>query len=431
MNPDRIRQGFFVPVFSTFTSMNPLYNFAAHVTYFILNIYGVFNKKIGLFVQGRKETFNKLSVLKSEDKVVWFHAASLGEFEQARPIIEEIKKKYSHYKIVVTFFSPSGYEIRKNYELADVVCYLPFDTQGRVKKFLQMTHPDLAIIVKYEFWPNLLKELKAQSITTILVSGIFRSTQQFFKSSGGWMRQALDTFDHFFLQDESSQQLLKSIDLENTTIAGDTRLDRVTKILEQDNTLEFVEEFKNDQYTVVAGSTWPEGEKSLVEYINQSDNEKFIIAPHSMNQKNIEQLKESIQKSTILFTEKDGKRLSDFDVMIVDTIGLLTKIYSYADSVYIGGGFKTGLHNTLEAATFGVPIVIGPEYSKFKEAVDLVTLKGCISVSNQEEFSAVFKRFKSDETFRKSTGKINSAYIQQNKGATKKIMSYIDKKLNN
>lgn len=409
--------------------MNPLYNFAAHITYFILNIYGLFNKKIGLFVKGRKETFDKLSVLKSEDKVVWFHAASLGEFEQARPIIEEIKKKYRNHKIVVTFFSPSGYEIRKNYDLADVVCYLPFDTKGRVKRFLQMTHPELAVIVKYEFWPNLLKELKKQSVPTILVSGIFRSTQQFFKSSGGWMRQALDTFDHFFLQDESSQKLLESIDLKNTTVAGDTRLDRVVKILEQDNTLEFVEEFKNDQYTVVAGSTWPEGEKYLVNYINASEDEKFIIAPHSMNEKAISELKSSISKPTVLFSEKENKSLTEFDVLIVDTIGILTKIYSYADAVYIGGGFKTGLHNTLEAATFGVPIVIGPEYSKFKEAVDLVDLKGCISVSNQEEFSAIFDRFKSDKEFRTTTGKINSEYIQQNKGATKKIMNYVDKKL--
>ena len=418
-------------LFCTFTRMNPLYNFAAHITYIILNIYGVFNKKVGLFVRGRKETFQKLSILKSEDKIVWIHAASLGEFEQARPIIEEVKGKYPTYKIVVTFFSPSGYEIRKNYELADVVCYLPFDTKGRMKKFLQMTHPDLAILVKYEFWPNLLKELKKKSIPTILVSGIFRKDQQFFKSSGGWMRKALQTFDHFFVQNDVSQELLESINFNNSTISGDTRLDRVLKILEQDNTLDFIEKFKNNTYTVVAGSTWKEGEVFLVDYINNSTEEKFIIAPHSMNPKGIQELKASISKSVTLFSEKENQDLSKFDVLIIDTIGLLTKIYSYADAVYIGGGFKTGLHNTLEAATFGVPIVIGPEFSKFKEAVDLVKVKGCISVSNQQEFSEIFTRFKNEESFRKSTGKINSDYIQQNKGATEKIMNYIDKKLNN
>jgi 3-deoxy-D-manno-octulosonic-acid transferase len=411
--------------------MNLLYNAAAHITYGILSVYGLFNRKIGKFISGRKETFQKLSVLKKDDKVIWIHAASLGEFEQARPIIQELKKSYASYKIVVTFFSPSGYEIRKNYELADVVCYLPFDTKGRVQKFLEMTHPELAIIVKYEFWPNLLNQLKERSITTILVSGIFRSNQHFFKSKNDWMRKALNTFDHFFVQDESSQQLLKSINLTNSTVSGDTRFDRVVKILEQDNTLDFVAEFKNGQYTVVAGSTWQEGEGLLVSYIHQSIDEKFIIAPHSMSEKHIKRLEESIDKKVILFSEKEEKNLSEYDVLIVDTIGLLTKIYSYADTAYIGGGFKTGLHNTLEAATFGVPIVIGPQYDKFKEASDLVKLGGCISVKNQEEFSAIFQRLKTDEVFRKETGKINLDYIQQNKGATKKIMQYIDKKLNN
>ena len=411
--------------------MNPLYNFAAHITYAILSVYGMFNHKIGLFVKGRKETFDKLSVLKKDDQVIWIHAASLGEFEQARPIIEELKQTHSTYKIVVTFFSPSGYEIRKNYELAEVVCYLPFDTKGRVQKFLKLTNPKLAILVKYEFWPNLLAELKKQEITTILVSGIFRNTQQFFKSSGGWMRKALDTFDHFFLQNEASQKLLESIDLTNTSVSGDTRFDRVVRILEQDNSLDFIEEFINGKYTVIAGSTWPQDEELLANYINTSQDEKFVIAPHNMNLKEISDLKESIEKKVILFSEKEHQTLADFDVMIVDTIGLLTKIYSYADAVYVGGAFKTGLHNILEPATFGVPIVIGPEYSKFKEAVDLVALKGCISINNQDKFSSIFNQLKTDEDFRKETGEINQNYIQQNKGATKKIMEYINEKLDN
>lgn len=411
--------------------MNPLYNLAAHITYSILHVYGLFNSKMKLFVQGRKKTFEKLTVLKKEDKVIWFHAASLGEFEQAIPIIEKLKESYTDYKIVVTFFSPSGYEIRKNYELADVICYLPFDTKKRMQKFLKLIHPELAIIIKYEFWPNLLKELKRESIDTILVSGIFRENQSFFKSSGNWMRKALVTFDHFFLQDESSQKLLESIDFTNTTVSGDTRFDRVVKILEQDNTLDFIEEFKDNQYTVVAGSTWSEGEEFLVNYLNQSEGEKFIIAPHSMDEKNIQNLKESMTKKVVLFSEKEGKDLREYDVLIVDTIGLLTKIYSYADAVYVGGGFKTGLHNTLEPATFGIPIVIGTEFRKFKEAADLVQLKGVISISNQEEFSAIFYRFKTDEKFRKETGKINYNYIQNNKGATEEVMTYIHKKLKN
>ena len=411
--------------------MNLLYNFTAHITFYILKIYGLFNGKMRLFIRGRKDTFDKISILKEEDKVIWFHAASLGEFEQARPIIEKVKKKYSNYKVVVTFFSPSGYEIQKDYKLADVVCYLPFDTTGRVRKFIQTVHPELVIIIKYEFWPNLLHQLKKHSIKTILVSGIFRKNQAFFKSSGKWMRKSLEAFDHFYVQNQTSKELLSSINMENVTVCGDTRFDRVAKILQQDNTLNFIKEFKNGQYTVVAGSTWPEGEELLVNYIHQSKGQKFIIAPHHMKSSGIEELKTAIQKEVILFSEKEGNELSEFDVLIIDTIGLLTKIYSYADAVYVGGGFKTGLHNILEPAIFGVPIVIGPEYSKFQEAEDLVNLKGCFSVTSQQQFSSIFDQLNSHKDFREKTGKINQQYIQENKGATEKIMEYINEKLNN
>ena len=417
--------------------MNPLYNLTAHITFFILKIYGLFNAKIKLFIKGRKETFEKLSTLKREDKVIWFHAASLGEFEQARPIIEEIKNKYKDFKIVVSFFSPSGYEIRKNYELADVICYLPFDTKGRVRKFVEMVHPEIAIIIKYEFWPNLLNQLQKKSVPTILVSGIFRKDQAFFKPSGKWMRKSLNAFEHFFVQNKISKELLESIELKNVTVSGDTRFDRVATILEQNNSLDFIKEFKNDTYTVVAGSTWPEGEEFLVNYINQSNNEKFIIAPHDMNTNAIQKLKDSIQKKVVLYSEKPfdsaqgDKKLSEQDVFIIDTIGLLTKIYSYADTVYVGGAFKTGLHNILEPATFGVPIIIGTEFQKFQEAVDLVNMKGCISVKNQEEFSSILNQLKSDEDFRIKTGKINENYIQENKGAVTKVIAYINTKINN
>ena len=410
--------------------MNTLYNISAHITYFALTVYGVFNKKINLFIKGRKETFHKLSVISKKDKVIWFHVASLGEFEQARPIIENVKQEYTKHKIVVTFFSPSGYEIRKNYELADVVCYLPFDTKNNVKRFLEAIHPELAIIIKYEFWPNLLKELKIKSIQTILVSGIFRENQLFFKNSGKWMRNSLKAFDYFFLQNQKSKELLSSINFENTTVVGDTRFDRVSKIVEQDNSIDFIERFKNNQHTVVAGSTWKDDEELLVNYINNSSNEKFIIAPHSIDENEIQQLKKAISKKVVLFSE-DKKELSIYDVFIVDTIGMLTKIYSYADVVYVGGGFKTGLHNILEPATFGVPVIIGPKYDKFQEAVDLVHLKGVISVNNQQEFSGSLNKMKEDEGFRNETGKINNNYIQNNKGATDKVMKYINKNIKN
>ena len=329
----------------------------------------------------------------------------------------------------LVFFSPSGYEVQKNYELADVVCYLPFDTKGRVQKFIKLVHPEMAIIIKYEFWPNLLNQLNKQAIPTILVSGIFRKDQAFFKPSAKWMRKSLTAFHHFFVQNKTSKELLESIEFTNVSISGDTRFDRVGRILEQDNSLDFIANFKNNQYTIVAGSTWSEDEELLVNYINQSSDEKFIIAPHTMHPKAIEELKESIQKKVILYTEKDGKNISDFDVLIVNTIGLLTKIYSYADVAYVGGAFKTGLHNILEPATFGIPIVIGPVFTKFNEAIDLVRLKGCVSVKNQQEFSSIFNKLKIDEDFRKETGNINDTYIKKNIGATAQIMKYINKQL--
>ena len=411
--------------------MNFLYNILVFLTSIILQCVAIFNKKIKLFIDGRKETFTKISTLSRDDKVVWIHAASLGEFEQARPIIENIKAQYATYKIVVTFFSPSGYEVRKDYHLADIICYLPLDSKSNARKFISIVNPELVIFVKYEFWPNLLNELKRKEIKTILISGILREKQVFFKWYGHFMRHALKAFDHFFVQNTVSEKLLKSIHYNNVTVAGDTRFDRVYEILQQDNSLDFINEFKNNQYTVVAGSTWKEDEELLVHYINNEApaSEKFIIAPHNINQKGIDDLRKSILKKTVLYSNRKQVTLQDCQVFIVDTIGILTKIYSVADVAYVGGGLKTGLHNILEPATFGIPVVIGHQFEKFKEAVDLVELKGCISIQNQDQFSSIFTRLKSDENYRKLTGEINATYIQEHLGATKKIMNYLKLKL--
>ena len=406
--------------------MKFLYNFIVFISTLLLPIIGVFNKKIKLFVQGRNETFTKISKLKNL-KIIWFHAASLGEFEQARPIIEEIKKKYPAYKILVTFFSPSGYEIRKNYNLADVICYLPLDSKSNARKFIKEVNPALAVFIKYEFWPNLLNELKAKEVPTILVSGILREKQLFFKSYGGFMKRSLEAFHYFFVQDENSKTLLNSINFKSVIVAGDTRFDRVSKILEQDNSLDFINEFKGNKYTVVAGSTWQEGEELLVDYINNkaSEDEKFIIAPHNIKKEAILELQKSINKKTVLFSAKADKNLSEHTVFIIDTIGILTKIYAAADVAYVGGGLKTGLHNILEPATFGIPVVIGNKYDKFKEAVDLVKIGGCISIKNKEEFTESLINLKKDENLRRLTGVINKRYIQDNLGATKLIMNYL------
>ena len=411
--------------------MKFLYNFIVFISALLLPIIGVFHKKIRLFVKGRSETFSKISKLKNLN-TIWFHAASLGEFEQARPIIEIIKKEYPDYKILVTFFSPSGYEIRKNYNLADVVCYLPLDSKSNAINFIDELNPTLAVFIKYEFWPNLLNELRVKEVPTILVSGILREKQLFFKKYGGFMRDSLKAFQHFFVQDENSKSLLSSINFNNVTVAGDTRFDRVSMILEQNNALDFIDEFKNNNYTIVAGSTWQEDEELLVDYINNkaSEDEKFIIAPHNIKREPILELQRSIKKKTVLYSQlRHDLNLKEYQVFIIDTIGILTKIYSIADVAYVGGGLKTGLHNILEPATFGIPVVIGNKYNKFKEAADLVKIGGCISIKNKEEFSQSLMNFKNDKNLRKLSGVINKRYIKDNLGATKLIMNYLKTQL--
>ena len=408
-----------------------LYNITIHITGFLLKLISIFNKKILLFTNGRKETFSKLeAAISKNDKTIWFHCASLGEFEQGRPIIEEIKEKYKDYKVVLTFFSPSGYEIRKDYAFADVVTYLPLDTRSNAKRFLKIVHPKMAVFVKYEFWPNILKELKEQNINTILISGIFREDQAFFKSYGSWMRKSLNTFSHFFVQNKISKDLLQSIGFKNITISGDTRFDRVYDINNQDNKLDFIKEFKQDKYTLVAGSTWPKGEGYLVNYINfhASEKEKFIIAPHNINEQQIKELQNSITKSTTKFS--DTKRDYSAQVFILDTIGILTKVYNYADVAYIGGGFgKDGIHNILEPATFGLPLIIGPNFDKFQEAKDLVALGSCKSIKDQEEMNLELQKLFTDVRYREQNGQISKDYIIKSVGATKIILDYISNKL--
>ncbi|WP_299106902.1 glycosyltransferase N-terminal domain-containing protein [uncultured Tenacibaculum sp.] len=408
--------------------MSLLYNLLLFKASILLPVVALFNKKIKLFVSGRKETFSKLSSIKEDDNLIWIHAASLGEFEQARPIIEQLKTTYPIYKIVVTFFSPSGYEIRKNYALADVVCYLPLDTKSNMKKFIKQVHPKLAIIVKYEFWPNLLQELQNNNTRTLLISGIFRKKQSFFKWHGSFMRNKLHAFDHFFVQNKESKELLHTINFNNVTVSGDTRFDRVYEILQQNNSIDFIEEFKNNSYTLVAGSTWKDDEELIVNYINNhaSEDEKFIIAPHNIKPNQINELRNSLLKKTILFSEKDNINLKDYQVFIIDTIGLLTKIYSYADIAYVGGGLATGLHNILEPATYGVPVVFGGnKYQKFKEAIDLLSLGSATIVTNKKELTTTFVSVKNNDGLRNQMGSSNQQYIKDNVGATQTILDYV------
>ena len=411
-----------------------IYNLIVQIASFLLKIVALFSPKIKLFVAGRKTVFATLqSKINSADKTIWFHAASLGEYEQGLPVIEKIKEKFPSHKIVVTFFSPSGYEVKKNNTVVDATVYLPLDTKSNAQQFLKLVHPEMIFFIKYEYWPNYLNELKKQKIKTYLISGVFREKQSFFKWYGGFYKKALQSFDYFFVQNESSKKLLQSIGFNNVKISGDTRFDRVVSILERDNSLNFIEQFKNNSSTglrvttIVIGSSWPKDESLLVNYINQSSNEvKFIIAPHNIKSEQIQELKKSITKKVVLFSDKLNKNLSEYDVFIIDTIGILTKIYSYADIAYVGGGFgNPGVHNILEPATFGLPIVIGPNYSHFAEATALVNMTGCISINNQKELNEIFDNLiqNPDERFEK--GHICSTFVNMNKGATNIILKHI------
>jgi 3-deoxy-D-manno-octulosonic-acid transferase len=405
-----------------------LYNIVIQITGSLLNFIALFNSKIKLFVEGRKIVFPTLEQkIKPSDKTIWFHAASLGEYEQGLPVVEKIKEEYPLHKIVITFFSPSGYEVRKNNTVADATVYLPLDSKKNAQRFLKTVHPDMVFFIKYEYWLNYLNELHKQNTPTYLISGIFREQQMFFKWYGGFYRKALDAFTYFFVQNEESKKLLQQLGKTNVAVSGDTRFDRVTAILEKNNTLDYISQFKNDTLTIVVGSSWPKDEALLLDFINTNTlNVKFIIAPHNIKGDQIEQLKNIITKKTVLFSEKQGKNLPDFDVFIIDTIGILTKIYSYADIAFVGGGFgKTGVHNLLEPATFGVPIVIGPNYSNFAEATALVNMGGCISVSDKAELIDAFKDLIIDPNFRSEKGHICSTFVQMNKGATNIIMKNI------
>lgn len=405
-----------------------LYNLIVQIAGFSLKIVALFSPKIKLFVDGRKPVFEILQTkINPNDKTIWFHAASLGEYEQGLPVIEKIKEKFPHHKIVITFFSPSGYEVRKNNSVADVTVYLPLDTKKNAKDFLSLVQPEMVFFIKYEYWPNYLNELRKLETPTYLISGILRKKQLFFKWYGGFYRKALDTFTHFFVQNESSKKLLLELGKTNVSVSGDTRFDRVASILEKDNSLDFIETFKNDTLTIVVGSSWPKDENLLVEYINQtSEKVKFIIAPHNIKSEQIQELKNSITKKTVLFSEKSTKNLADFDVFLIDTIGILTKIYSYADIAYVGGGFgNPGVHNILEPATFGVPIVIGPNFSHFAEAIALVNMEGCISISDKKGLFDAFSNLIANDDIRHEKGHICSTFVQMNKGATQIILKYI------
>lgn len=361
-------------------------------------------------------------------KYIWFHASSLGEFEQGRPMMEKIKAEHPDYKILLTFFSPSGYEVRKNYNGADVICYLPFDTPYRVKKFVNLANPAMAVFIKYEFWGNYLCELKRREIPVYIISAIFRPDQLFFQWYGIPYRKMLTCFNHLFVQDQRSKALLEEYGITNVTVTGDTRFDRVLDVRRQAREIPVVERFvKNEKgeqmLTLVAGSSWPQDEEILFRYFNEHPEMKLIIAPHEIHREHLMYIESLLKRPSIRLSEAAGdSNLSGKDCLIIDSFGLLSSIYRYGQIAYIGGGFGAGIHNTLEAAVYGLPVLFGPKYHKFKEAKDLIAVGGGFSVSDEKAFCAQMDELLTYHEVLEASGKAAGDFVKKNAGATEQVL---------
>ena len=365
-------------------------------------------------------------------KYIWFHASSLGEFEQGRPMIEKIKAEHPEYKILLTFFSPSGYEVRKNYNGADVICYLPFDTPYRVKKFLNLANPSIAVFIKYEFWGNYLQELKHRNIPVYIISSIFRRDQLFFQWFGYPYRKMLYCFTHLFVQDDRSAALLKEFGITNVTVTGDTRFDRVLDVRNQARELSPVEHFvceggKEKRLTLVAGSSWPQDEEILIPYFNEHPEMKLIIAPHEIHREHLMYIESLLKRPSVRLSDvfHDQSLAEGKDCLIVDSFGLLSSIYRYGTIAYIGGGFGAGIHNTLEAAVYGIPVLFGPKYHKFKEAKDLIKVGGGFSVSDKQSFCEKMDELLTYHEVLDAAGESAGQFVNGNAGATDKILRII------
>lgn len=393
---------------------------------FLARIYALFNKKASLLVKGQVEAYGLLrNKVVPGKQYIWFHAASLGEFEQGRPLMEKIRAAYPNYGILLTFFSPSGYEVRKNYEGADIVCYLPFDRLKNVRQFLDLTHPCMAFFIKYEFWKNYLDELHRRQIPVYSVSSIFRANQVFFKGYAKNYAKVLDNFTHLFVQNEESKRLLSTIGIEKVTVVGDTRFDRVLQIREAAKELPLVETFKAGQLTFVAGSSWQPDEALFIEYFNAHPEVKLIIAPHVIAEEHLTEIIGKLKRPYVRYTQATMENVREASCLIIDCFGLLSSIYRYGEIAYIGGGFGVGIHNTVEAAVYGIPVIFGPKYQKFMEAIQLLESKGAFSIKNYEELKALLDHLLSDKVFLAQSGKNAGEYVLSRSGATKQIFDCI------
>ncbi|MFR9165472.1 MAG: 3-deoxy-D-manno-octulosonic acid transferase [Dysgonomonas sp.] len=403
------------------------YNFAIWLYALVVRIISPFHRKARLMIKGHKEVYRKLKEeVDPNAKYIWIHAASLGEFEQGRPIIERIKKDYPQYKILLSFFSPSGYEVQKNYELADIVCYMPFDKKRNVKRFLNAFTPGVAIFIKYEFWYNFISNLYKRDVPVYMVSAIFRPDQMFFKWYGKSLRKIFKFYKCICVQDENSRNLLKGIGVTNTVVCGDTRFDRVLQIKSEAKHLPLVEAFVskvqgNNVKTLIAGSSWPKDEDIFIPYFNSS-NIKLIIAPHEIHESHLAYIESTVKRPAIRYSQATESNVKYHDCLIIDSFGLLSSIYGYGDIAYIGGGFGVGIHNIVEAAVYGIPVIFGPNFKKFREAHQLIESGGGYPIHDYDAFRSLMDEFLQHDDVLSDAGHKAGQYVQSNAGVADRIM---------
>ena len=403
-----------------------IYNLFIYLYVSAVRMAALFSEKVSKMVAGQKKTFSVLEQhIDPKAKYIWFHAASLGEFEQGRPLIEEIRRRFPGYKILQTFFSPSGYEVRKDYKGADVVCYLPLDTPGNARRFVEKAHPCMAFFIKYEFWKNYLTELHERQIPVYSVSSIFRPEQIFFKWYGGGYREVLKCFTHLFVQNQESVDLLKTIGVTETSISGDTRFDRVLDICSQAKVLSLVERFKGDRLTMVAGSSWAPDEDIFIPYFNAHPEVKLVIAPHVIDESHLKEITGKVKGKVVRYSQATEENVAEADCLIIDCFGLLSSIYRYGEIAYIGGGFGVSIHNTLEAAVYGIPVIFGPNNKKFMEAQGLKQCKGGFEIQGASDFNELMDRFREDRQFLQLSGENAGNYVKKNARALEKILETI------
>lgn len=413
--------------------MRLIYNILIYIYGLFLRMAALFNAKARQWVEGRRGLLGNLhAALTQVDReinpIIWFHVASLGEFEQGRPVMEAIKQRWPEKKILLTFFSPSGYEVRKDYDLADFVFYLPLDTPGNARKFVETVRPGMVFFVKYDFWFNYLEVIYQHNIPLFFISAIFREKQHFFQWYGGWFRKHLQYVTHFFVQTPESLELLKNAGINRVTLTGDTRFDRVFSIAMQQVSLPLVEKFCAGKQVFIAGSSWEPDEAMFLPLLKCKElNLKYIIAPHDTSPARIRYIREHLDQPSICFSELTADNAGDFDVLLIDSVGILSKLYRYATVAFIGGGYGVAIHNIQEPVTFGVPVFFGPNFQKFREARELVELGGAACIASPEELIARVKKISDDSREHGRLSDICRNYVEANRGATDKIMAYLEK----